>query len=456
MAKNMNQNYFTNLMVLAIGDRTKKDFAAAIGISPEYLSRLMNPNNKIIPSKDLLKKVAEVSESPFVSREELFKSCGYSIDPHRTSLRYIANQMVNSVMEWSKSMNSISGPLVFGIDDTADRDVEKAVIMCLDFYFKTLAFCDLDFTFKLVPIEQDVCDRNDCEAAFGITMTHTIKEGFAHVDVYFVLAGHYSKQNKFYIDKICTSGVAVMGFGIIPDEVIDYYNKKNYDIDNIDVVFYISEDPDKKKTYNKMVDKMMEKIFGKDLPRLVSLIEGNGFYLDEVPVNFIDFALKHFDSWMPIGESYDFVRDTLLTLKNSDDSFDVKANIIEDFFKDAYPVHNKKNGSTCPGWQAIIANVMTTETKYDFEYWPAERNPMDIYDFDNRDTVLCPMETLMENYKDLDPVIQDLKHTLVKYALELGISTVEYCYYELEFYINENDREMIDVNDYAKNHGMKN
>lgn len=72
---NFNKDKLSELLKLALEGRTQKEFAQEIGISHEYLNRIINKKYKNPPSKDLLKKISYKSN---ISLEELMLICGYN------------------------------------------------------------------------------------------------------------------------------------------------------------------------------------------------------------------------------------------------------------------------------------------------------------------------------------------------------------------------------------------
>lgn len=78
MKENYNRTAFSQLLRASIGSRKKKDFAALIGISPEYLSRLINGKSQNPPSNDLLKTIAR-NTTGGVTYSQLLEACGYTV-----------------------------------------------------------------------------------------------------------------------------------------------------------------------------------------------------------------------------------------------------------------------------------------------------------------------------------------------------------------------------------------
>lgn len=77
MKENYDQAVFSQLLKIAIGARKKKEFAALIGISPEYLSRLINGKSQNAPSNDLLKAITR-NAAGNITYSQLLEACGYS------------------------------------------------------------------------------------------------------------------------------------------------------------------------------------------------------------------------------------------------------------------------------------------------------------------------------------------------------------------------------------------
>lgn len=70
-----NRNEFSHLLKESLEKRTQKQFASEIGVSSEYLNRLINKKYKNPPSEDFLNKVSKNTKK--VSLDQLLKSCGY-------------------------------------------------------------------------------------------------------------------------------------------------------------------------------------------------------------------------------------------------------------------------------------------------------------------------------------------------------------------------------------------
>ena len=71
-----NPKTFAEILNRAVGTQKKKDFAAQVGISHYYLSKLLHQNILRPPSMELLWKIAQVSDA--VTYKELLSACGYT------------------------------------------------------------------------------------------------------------------------------------------------------------------------------------------------------------------------------------------------------------------------------------------------------------------------------------------------------------------------------------------
>ena len=65
---------FRKIMLKAIGNSSRAEFARKCGITPQHLSRLMSEKNDVTPSRTTLQKIADNSPA---SLEELLVACGY-------------------------------------------------------------------------------------------------------------------------------------------------------------------------------------------------------------------------------------------------------------------------------------------------------------------------------------------------------------------------------------------
>lgn len=81
-----NQQAFIEILKKAIGTRQHKTFAAAIGVSPTHLSRMMNPRYKGQPSLATLEKIAKHAEND-VTYQELLAAAGFQTNPEEEKLK---------------------------------------------------------------------------------------------------------------------------------------------------------------------------------------------------------------------------------------------------------------------------------------------------------------------------------------------------------------------------------
>lgn len=442
----MDQHLFTNLMLAAVGNRTKKEFSEIIGISPEYFSRLINRSNSIIPSKSLLVKVAEASKSPVVTKDALFKACGYEVDKTSLSISEIGTEMVASLHKWFDESKNIV------LCCNSLDDANESIVSTLDLHFNTLSFSDYPVSFEVIDLINTPCKGFKHEAYIGMRMIFeecTIKNsGCMEAHVFFILAGHWSMEHNFYVEELLTSGEDVAQFRLIPDSMMDAFNENGINLNDLDNVVICLENIERKKAMERAASKLLDCIFGTNRQRYVTLCEGYGFYLEKMPENFLEFSLKHFDSWMS-DESDDskrnYVRQSLQTLvdESTNGISDELEHIIDDFFKDSYCVVWNPCSN---GWPNVIAKTIAKESGIaNIEYWRPHKKDDDVHDYGNKDTIMLLddyLEQLPGEYSDNKTMVKDV---FIKYAKELGIKQVEHCYYELEFDVNDADRDVTEV-----------
>lgn len=83
---NFNKEELSNLLKQSLEGRTQKKFASEIGVSSEYLNRLINQKYKNPPSEDFLNKVSKNTKK--VSMEQLLKACGYGYNINKLEITH--------------------------------------------------------------------------------------------------------------------------------------------------------------------------------------------------------------------------------------------------------------------------------------------------------------------------------------------------------------------------------
>lgn len=76
---------FRKILREALGADKQKDYAEKIGISPEHLNRLLNNHLINCPSKATLDQI--IKASPWINASDIYKSCGYTSEEFRESIR---------------------------------------------------------------------------------------------------------------------------------------------------------------------------------------------------------------------------------------------------------------------------------------------------------------------------------------------------------------------------------
>lgn len=436
----MEQNVFTELVVAAIGDRTKKEFAKLLGISPEYLSRLMNINNRSIPSKEVLRKIAEAAMSPDVTYGKLLQACGYRIDeaPFEIGTRMLKQMRIFA-------MQLKEGKCVtFKTVDTSLDGLRKSIPQAFDSYVHTLAvFQDVEVVVNSTGRCYECnCESNEAvkyENYIGIQLRKTFDISsefrFTTVDLFCVLMGHFSQAGAFYLEDILFDMKSVMEYGAESDEAkfVVEEDGVDYDRTDLDRFIFVTEDTDAKERYNQEAKKFLEKIFGTNGVRKVTLVSGYGMYLEEMPKRFVEFAANHYESWADTTDPV--LRARVEAVRNHE------AQLSQE---DLYALFEESCTQTNEdGWQSVISNTISAETPFNAEFWQPDEN--DIYDFKNRPMVIINNEMFL-NREDDNELLKQSKEIMIGYARELGVEQIENCYYELELVVTDKDRDVTPVN----------
>lgn len=144
MKENYNQAEFSQLLRISIGNKKKKDFAALIGISPEYLSRLLSGKSPNLPSRDLLKSIARNTAGE-VTYSQLLEACGYTGRNESTIDLTVAPSEIPKYMKATilTALETLSIPWTLESNDLSSPACDLAIAFTSDsvrkWYFRFLA-----------------------------------------------------------------------------------------------------------------------------------------------------------------------------------------------------------------------------------------------------------------------------------------------------------------------------
>ena len=147
-----NNKKLSNLLKLALDNKTQKEFAKELGISHEYLNRTINMKYTNPPSRDLLKKISENSN---VSEKDLLKACGYLNDKEGLDLKEedLLFELINIIKD--NTSNIKNNLTVFErVEDLIER-------LLYNFYFD-LKYDIIDIVEKKYLIKVELKTNNKC------------------------------------------------------------------------------------------------------------------------------------------------------------------------------------------------------------------------------------------------------------------------------------------------------
>lgn len=368
-------------------NQSKKEFAKQLDITPEYLSRICNEQNK--PSKQLLKEISEIAYSPQVTYKQLLQSANYPLEEIENPLD-IGKEIVNTI-------NKQKVNYIYPVIESPIKD-PKAFVPFMNTFLKNTTKNIYLQDLNIVCILQKAGSINDGRHEnyiSGKLHTHTDLTGkfpCKRITIPFVILGHWSLNNKFYIEKISFKGKYLKN--ILPPTEIDILYEDGCDIDCLPYIIYVE---DIKEQYKQHYARICEELFGKTKDIICS-DEGLGFYLDKFPPKLFEFIENHKDQ-------IENLEDPVLKEKISHLSYYSKEEI-------EILLEEEDTHSGDAGWQATIANIMKKETGYRFTFWAED------------DDVPQPFRTkpvILISHEEIEGKEKEIKNILAKYAKELGL-----------------------------------
>lgn len=385
------------LIEMAIApNQSKKEFAKELDISPEYLSRICNGQNK--PSKQLLKEISEISACPQVTYKKLLQSANYPLQDIENPLE-IGEEIV-------KTLNKQKEDYIYPIVASPNQEINAFSPFLAEFLKGINKNIYLqDFHINCYLQQKGEIQQGEYENyIFGKLVTHTDSLGkfpYKKITIPFVILGHWSLNNKFYIEDVSFEGRYLKN--ILPPPDVDILYEEGYDIDSLPSIIYVE---DIKKQYQKQCEKIYDKIFNKT-KHLICDVEGLGFYMDEFPPKLLEFVKKHKNQ----------------IVNNDDPVLMEKINNLDRYsdeeIKSLLEEEDTHNGDS--GWQAMIANVMKKETGYLFTFWDEDKDVPE--PFRTKPVILVSDESI-KNKDDENKI----KMSLIIYANELGLDKYERVY----------------------------
>lgn len=377
METNNNKNEYREFRALlrqGIGCRTQKEFAAAAGISPAYLNKMLKNDVIPTPTRDTISNLAK--QMTTVTKNQLLEACGYTI----LSAQEDAEALVTDIMDF---LNSKNGCMVW--HGTMDGLFENIDMLYCPREYKTLRLSIISDEKNL-----NVVDANfkDAENVATIQMVWSNDEN--HCRAEFSL--YYSKTE---------SGNFII-FGAKPN--INKFGQ-----------LVMVRDQDAFKKSEAMINYM---IFGYlnngETEILPNTLVGPGIPYDKTPDGFKDFLSNHRATFCKTKEHYKLWKRVVEDGEDPDEVFENYTN---------------EDGDKCIGTGPVVAAIIAEETKdihcdalkeNEFLYYPPCK------DLEEKDRNAFVM---VENVYNSDDIDKDLCERLYLYAKELKIPKFGLCYY---------------------------
>ena len=298
---------FRDLLRKACVGRTKKEFAEAIGITPEHLSRLLNAEEINRPSKHTLESILKVV--PDLNAVQLFTSCGYD----RKDC-VVSHMIQQHDMTPAQRMSVMVDELTKGFGQFADvRDTYK--------YFNTLFATYL--TKYVVGVRNIHYHENKiaansmqpekkgewvipCEACWDIRRDF---RSFMYVTTYFLLFFSRTESGMLIPMDIAFDAVTLNVFGCVPQAYLDSLYEDGEALGNVK---HVSVSRLMEKQGSTKEERLLRAIFGDDGAPKYSFLTtnwGRGSVWEEHPEHFGEYVAAN-------GEYFDKSEEELELLED--------------------------------------------------------------------------------------------------------------------------------------------
>lgn len=366
---------FRALLRKGIGCRTQKEFAAAAGISPAYLNKMLKNDVIPTPTRDTISNLAKQMSA--VTKNQLLEACGYNI----LSAKEDAEALVTDLMDF---LNNKNGCMVWhGTMDGLFENID-------------MLYCPREYKALQLSIISDEKNVNVVEANF--------KDAENVVTIQMVWSNdenHCRAEFSLYYSKTESGNFII--FGAKPN-----INKLGQ------MVMVRDQD-----TLKKEQDMITYMIYGRlssygEEEILPNTLVGPGIPYDKTPEGFKDFLSNH--------------RATFCTTK---ERCKLWKRVVEDGEDpDAvFENYTDEDGNECIGTGSVIAAIIAEETK-DIHCDTLEENQFLYYppckELEEKERNAFVM---VENIYDSNDIDKDLCERLYLYAKELKIPEFGLCYY---------------------------
>lgn len=365
---------FRALLRQGIGCRTQKEFAAAVGISPAYLNKMLKNDVIPTPTRDTISNLAK--QMTTVTKNQLLEACGYTI----FSVQEDAEALVTDIMDF---LNNKNGCMVW-------HGTMNGLFENID-----MLYCPREYKALQLSIISDEKNVNVVEANFrDAEYVATIQMVWSNDE------NHCRAEFSLYYSKTEYGNFII--FGAKPN--INKFGR---------LVMVRDQDAIKKK--EDMINYM---IFGHlsngETEILPNTLVGPGIPYDKTPAGFKDFLSNHRATFCKTKEH------CKLWKRVVEDGEDPDA-VFENY--------TDEDGNECIGTGPVVAAIIAEEIKdihcevleeNQFLYYP----PCKELEKKERNAFI-----MVENIYNSDDIDKDLCERLYLYAKELKIPKFGLCYY---------------------------
>ena len=412
------ENNLHELLIKAMHGKTQKQFAQEIGISKEHLCRLLYIENSRKPTRNTLLKIFKAGQ-PYVTLEELYESCGYDF----SDIGFICNHS-NSTNLGFDNFISILDSLLKDITRKVVIETNNISDILNNIYYKLIGFKNISYI-----VEKNI--DNYVGSKIGeqaIVLRYIICDNLTQTKYsFFVILYYITTKNN----SIILTDYAFDINSLLETNFLIILLKEYIEINNLKGSPYlqITEHYNQEDTIKNEVNTYYN-IFGVHIDEkahiFLDMKKGPGFYLDNVPNNFIEFLRNHrksFDSneyeeealnailsGVPIEEACAYLKDaTLLSITYTlpiDNLSSYSDTDKQKILKYAYGI--------------IIAEILNRELNKKYIFC-CLNNDIE----GNKPCIMLNTDKNIIDYQELHKELELLK----PYAKELGIEYVENCYY---------------------------
>lgn len=428
----MSQNFptFRGLLRDAICNRTQAQFANESGISSEHLNRLLNKETINRPTKSTLTKIASAAKNNITY--QILQDALDKEDPEcKDKPAADANENPFIPKTFEERAHETMQQLVKAIENTDLEHfyVEDSIADAMEHLLQKMETTPgtLSISYDLDEPRPYIGSQHKDENIpsyidVSLSMADFQKSAESQLLFYFTKV-----SDKYVIQNISTKVIDISDLFGLPPAALQMITDKTKDEDiseeefeacyNLDYYLDIYENPRFIEKYmdsdaKTKEERVLSHLFGKKPVSYPTTFIGSGFWLKEVPPNFVTFVKKHKAHILAEYEDSIELYQDLDTQMDKAETAEELIKIFDTFYESGYMDAN----SFETGWQAAIANVMSAETN-----WPFGSH---IHRTDERYEDRSKHDCILLNQSDIDEIgirRETLLNTLCTYAKQLGI-----------------------------------